>query len=89
MASVVVGKPTKGVILTETREMGQCPKSDLARTRVVAVNVGQRHISFGKDLTQIKALVHLRTTDPKTPFFTKGMSYITKNLLAVTSYSDI
>ena len=80
MASVVVDKPVKGMILTETREMRQCPKSDLARTRVVAVNTGPRHISSGKNMSQIRALIHIRTTDPQT----KGVSY---NKYA-NSYSD-
>jgi hypothetical protein len=49
MASVVVGKPINGIQLTEMREMDQCPKSDLARTRVVATNKGSKTERYGSD----------------------------------------
>ena len=62
-ASVVVGKPVNGTSLTIEKEMQQCPKSDLARKRVVATNKGPKHRvdpDSKKKTTAIKALVKLR-----------------------------
>lgn len=70
-ATVVVGKSSKyvkktGVALTVTRELTQCPKSVLARERVVATNTGKK--KEGKPKKQVsdesaKELVRLRVKE--------------------------